>query len=212
MLRVLAVSGSLRKNSYNSALLRTLPALAPEGMEFDFFEGLDDLPLYSEDLDTERPPLAVARLRAAIAEHEAVVIATPEYLHALPGVVKNAIDWASRPISDPAFCGKVVLVLVATPGRALGFRSLADATQVLSGLRNVVVPAPEVVINSAQKVIVPDEEGGGWRLDDPAAGAFIGVQLRIMADLVEAGAARAVESAFKRRSSELARFFGRTPS
>ncbi|KPI19099.1 NADPH-dependent FMN reductase [Actinobacteria bacterium OK074] len=208
MPRVLAVSGSLRKDSYNSALLRVLPSLAPAGMEFDFFEGLQELPLYCEDLDTDQPPEAVVRLRTAIAEHEAVVIATPEYLHALPGVVKNAIDWASRPISAPALCGKVVLILVATPGRAYGFRSLADAAQVISGLRNVVVPAPEVVVNSAQNVIVPDESGG-WRLDDPAACAFIGVQLGIMADLVEAGVAKALESAFRQRSAELARFFQR---
>ncbi|MEU2425702.1 NAD(P)H-dependent oxidoreductase [Streptomyces sp. NPDC007851] len=206
MPRVLAVSGSLRKDSYNSALLRVLPSLAPAGMEFDFFEGLAELPLYCEDLDTEHPPAAVRRLRTAIAEHDAIVIATPEYLHALPGVVKNALDWASRPVSAPALSGKVVLVLVATPGRAFGFRSLADAAQIINALRNVVVPAPEVVVNSAQQVLVADGDGG-WRLEDPAARAFIGVQLGIMADLVEAGVAEAVESSFQRRSAELAQFF-----
>ncbi|MFE5857205.1 NAD(P)H-dependent oxidoreductase [Streptomyces sp. NPDC056500] len=205
---VLAISGSLRKDSYNSALLRALPQLAPEGMEFDFFEGLAGLPLYSEDLDAAEPPPAVARLRAAISGHDGIVIATPEYLHALPGVLKNAIDWASRPLSEPAFCGKAVLVLVATPARVNGFRALADASALLTGLRNVVVPAPEVVVNAVPDVVVPDGNGG-WRIDDPMTRAFIGVQLRILADLLETGAARALQSSFQRRTAELAGLLGR---
>ena len=202
-LRVLAISGSLRKDSYNTMLLRALPAIAPADMEFDYFDGLDEVPLYNEDLDGDPAPPAVARLREAIETHDGIVLATPEYLRGMPGVVKNALDWASRPVHRPAFAGKAVLVLVATPGRALGFRSLAETSRVLTGMRNVVVPAPEVVVNNADAVLAPDDDGG-WRLTDPGAQAFIGVQLEILADLMRANVARTIEESFRRRSAELA--------
>ncbi|WP_422769598.1 NAD(P)H-dependent oxidoreductase [Plantactinospora sp. WMMC1484] len=194
------MSGSLRRESYNSALLTALPALAPEGMEFDHFTGLGEVPPYDQDLEADPPP-AVLRWRAAVEAHDGIVLATPEYLRSLPGVMKNAIDWASRPVHTPPLSGKAVLVLVATPGRALGYRSLGDAQSLLTGLRNIVVPAPEVVINSAETALVPD--GDAWRLADPLSAAFIRLQLGLLADILESGMARLLEERFRARSAEI---------
>ncbi|MCC3774900.1 NADPH-dependent FMN reductase [Streptomyces sp. UNOB3_S3] len=202
MARCLAISGSLRRESLNGTLLRALPALAPEGLEFDFFPGLGNLPLYNQDLDGDRPPGAVTALREAIRAADGLVLVTPEYLHGLPGVVKNAIDWASRPVTDPALTGKAVVVLVATTGRALGFRSRSDAVQLLTELCNVVVPAPEVVLNSAQDTLTREPDGT-IRITDPMTEALIRVQLHTLADLIDSGAARTLSASVR---GHLARF------
>jgi chromate reductase len=194
--RVLAMSGSLREGSYNRALVRALPALAPAGMEFEFFDGLGELPLYNEDLDVEPVPAAVARLRDAVRAADGIVLATPEYLHGLPGVVKNALDWASRPVADPPLCGKGVVVLVATTGRAFGFRALAEATQVFVHLRNTVIPAPEVVVNSAHDVLVTEPDGT-VRVADPVAVKLLRIQLNMLADVLSAKSARVVAESLR---------------
>ncbi|WP_431727305.1 NADPH-dependent FMN reductase [Verrucosispora sp. TAA-831] len=199
-MRILAVSGSLRRDSYNRALLSALPKLAPAGMAFDHFTDLGAVPPYDQDLEVDPPP-AVVRWRAAVAAHKGIVLATPEYSRGLPGVVKNALDWASRPVQAPPLSGKAVLVLVATSGRALGYRSLGDAQSLLTGMRNIVVPAPEVVINSAETALVPD--GDGWRLADPMAEAFVAIQLGLLADIVESGMAQLLEERFRARSAEV---------
>ena len=183
MSRVLALSGSLRKDSMNSLLLRTLPALAPAGLKWDTFDDLGDLPVYDQDRDTDPPPASVARLRAAISAADGLVIATPEYNHSIPGVLKNAIDWASRPTKAPALIGKGVVVLVATVGRATGFRALADTTRVLNNMGNIVVPSPEIVINTAHSVIGCTPEGEPT-LSDPVAVKLIQVQLNVLAELL----------------------------
>jgi chromate reductase len=208
-LRVLAISGSLRRGSYNTALVGALPELAPPDMTFDVFRGLGDLPLYNEDLEGPAgpgTPPAVLRWRQALDEYDGIVLCTPEYSRSLPGVVKNAFDWASRPPHRPSLSGKVVLVLVATPGRALGYRGLSEARTVLTGMRNLVVPAPEVVINSAAAVL---EQGDGTVpvLTDPIARGLIGVQLTILGDLVRAGAGRLLEESFRRHIAGLAAAF-----
>ena len=206
MPRILAISGSLRAGSFNTQLLRALPAIAPDGMEFEFFDGMADIPLYNQDLDVEPPPPAVAKLRDAIRAADGIVLATPEYLHALPGVVKNALDWASRPPTDPALTGKGVVVLVATIGRTFGLRGIADATQVFAHLRNVVVPAPEVVINTAHEVLVTEEDGT-VRINDPMAVALVQVQLHMLADLISSGAASSVSDALERHTGKLIALF-----
>jgi chromate reductase len=211
MVRILAISGSLRADSWNTRLLRTLPDIAPPGMEFQFFDGLAEVPLYNQDLDVDPPPPGVARLRAAIRAADGIVLATPEYLHGLPGVVKNALDWASRPAVDPALTGKGVVVLVATIGRTLGVRGLAEAERVFTHLRNVVVPAPEVVVNSAHEVLVTDADGA-VRLSDPVAAGLIRLQLEMLAELVASGAAGAVSAALDRRKPELLGLIARRPN
>ena len=96
-MRVLAISGSLRAASYNTALLRAAAQLAPDGVEVQLYEGLDRLPPYNEDHDNDDPPPEVARLREEIASADAVLFSTPEYNGTMPGQLKNAVDWASRP-------------------------------------------------------------------------------------------------------------------
>jgi len=183
MSRVLAMSGSLRRDSMNSLLLRALPALSPAGLKWDTFDGLGDLPVYDQDRDTDPPLAPVARLREAISAADGLVIATPEYNHAIPGVLKNAIDWASRPTAAPSLIGKGVAVLVATIGRATGFRALADTTRVLNNMGNIVVPSPEIVINTAHSVISCAPEGEPT-LSDPIAAKLIQVQLNVLAELL----------------------------
>jgi chromate reductase, NAD(P)H dehydrogenase (quinone) len=114
-MRVLAISGSLRAASYNTALLRAAAELAPDGVEVERYGGLERLPPYNEDLDTEAPAAEVARLRAAIGSADAVLFATPEYNGTLPGQLKHAVDWASRPYGPPSsLWGKPVAVIGAS--------------------------------------------------------------------------------------------------
>src|SRR5467141_3152624 len=118
MTRVLAVSGSLRAASHNTALLRAAIEAAPEGVEVELFDpsGIADLPLYDQDLELEGPPEPVARLREAWGSADAILFATPEYNGSIPGGLKNAIDWASRPFADTVLRNKPVAVIGASTG------------------------------------------------------------------------------------------------
>jgi chromate reductase len=114
-MRVLAISGSLRAASYNTALLRAAAELAPDSVTFEFYEGLGELPHYSEDSDGDLTPPQAVRLREAIAGADAVVIATPEYNTTMPSQVKGIVDWGSRPDRQTAaLWGKPVLVVGAS--------------------------------------------------------------------------------------------------
>src|SRR5215216_6088219 len=99
-MRILAISGSLRRDSHNTRLLRAAANMLPPGAELELFDGLGAVPPYNEDADVEPPPEGVERLRAAIAEADALLISTPEYNASIPGVLKNAVDWGSRPFPD----------------------------------------------------------------------------------------------------------------
>jgi chromate reductase len=113
-MRVLGISGSLRAGSYNTALLQAAAELAPEGVELELYDGLHELPPYNEEHDTDVPPAAVARLRDAIASADAVLFATPEYNGSMPGQLKQALDWGSRPYQQSALWGKPVAVIGAS--------------------------------------------------------------------------------------------------
>jgi chromate reductase len=114
-MRILTISGSLRKRSHNTALLRAAGELAPEGVEVVQYDGLDRLPHYNEDHDTEDPHGEVQRLREAIARADLVLISTPEYNGSVPGHLKTAVDWASRPFGQgSALWGKPVAVIGAS--------------------------------------------------------------------------------------------------
>src|SRR5438067_6073730 len=115
-LRILGISGSLRRGSHNANLLRAAAEQLPPGVELEVFDGLRELPPYDPDLDVEPADPAVARLREAIADADGVLIATPEYNGSLPGLLKNALDWASRPFPDNALRGKPVAVIGASTG------------------------------------------------------------------------------------------------
>jgi chromate reductase len=114
-MNVLAISGSLRAGSHNAALLRAAAELAPDGVEFESYTGLELLPPYNEDHDTDEPPFEVARLRDAIASADAVLFATPEFNGTVPGQLKHALDWASRPYGQASsLWGKPVAVVGAS--------------------------------------------------------------------------------------------------
>jgi chromate reductase len=113
-MRVLALSGSLRAASHNTALLRAAAELAPDGVQVELYDGLDLRPADNEDRDTDQPPAEVARLREAIAGADAVLFATPEYNGTIPGHLKTAVDWASRPHRSSSLWGKPVAVVGAS--------------------------------------------------------------------------------------------------
>jgi chromate reductase, NAD(P)H dehydrogenase (quinone) len=114
-MRVLAISGSLRAQSHNTGLLREAARLAPDGVTVELYEGLEDLPPYNEDRDTETPPREVMRLRDQIAAADALLISTPEYNGTVPGQLKHAVDWASRPYGrSAALWGKPIAVVGAS--------------------------------------------------------------------------------------------------
>jgi len=115
-MRLLAISGSLRQESHNTRLLREVAGQAPAGVEVTYFEGLKAIPPYDQDDDVEPAPAPVAELREAIARADAILIATPEYNSSVPGVLKNAVDWASRPREATPLQGKPAAVIGATTG------------------------------------------------------------------------------------------------
>ena len=131
-IRILGLSGSLRSGSHNTALLRAAALSLPSGVELEVFDGLRDLPAYDADLDTaETEPESVARLRAAIAEADGVLISTPEFNGSIPGALKNALDWASRPFPDNALKGKPVAVVGASTGLFGAVWAQAETRKVL---------------------------------------------------------------------------------
>ena len=114
-LRVLAISGSLRAASFSTTILRALDHQHFPGIAMSL-KTLEDIPLYNQDLDTEPALSPVAILRAEVQSSDGLVIATPEYNHGIPGVLKNALDWASRPAFASCFVGKPVLIITSAPG------------------------------------------------------------------------------------------------
>jgi chromate reductase len=133
-MRVLGISGSLRSGSYNTRLLRQAGELLPGGVELEAFDGLRDLPPYDADEDGKPAPEAVQRLREAIGSADALLIATPEFNSSVPGVLKNAIDWASRPFPDNALRGKPALVIGASTGMFGAVWAQAETRKVLGAL------------------------------------------------------------------------------
>src|SRR6478672_8453861 len=131
-MRVLGISGSLRRDSHNTALLRHVGELfEAEGAEFVIYDGLRELPPYDEDDDTGNGPEAVARLRAAVAQADAVFFTTPEYNSSIPGALKNAIDWVSRPLASNPLRNKPVAVIGASTGAFGAVWAQAELRKVL---------------------------------------------------------------------------------
>jgi chromate reductase, NAD(P)H dehydrogenase (quinone) len=146
-MNVLGVSGSLRKNSFNSAALHAAQALAPQGMSIKIAE-IGDFPLYNEDVRAAGFPAPVERFRSEIAAADALLFVTPEYNFSVPGVLKNAIDWASRPPNQP-FSEKPVALMGASGGPVGTARAQYHLRQVLYGLNAFLVNKPEVFIGQA---------------------------------------------------------------
>ena len=146
-IRVLGIAGSLRRGSYNQAALRAAQQLAPEGMTIDIFD-LNGIPLFNQD-DEKNPPPRVAEFKQQIRAADAILIVTPEYNYSVPGVLKNAIDWASRPYGDSAWQGKVAAVMGASPGTLGSARAQYHLRQMFVFLNMYAVNQPEVMISDA---------------------------------------------------------------
>jgi chromate reductase len=158
-MRILAISGSLREHSFNSALARAAAELAPPGVELELFERLAELPLYDADIDAEGEdaPDAVDDLRERIDEADALLVVTPEYNGSISGALKNAIDWASRPPGGgAALWGKTVAVAGATTGQYGAIWAQQDLRRIL-GIAGARVIAGELPVARAQNAF--DESG-----------------------------------------------------
>ena len=138
-MKVLAFSGSLRSDSYNTKLLRAAARLLPDGAELELWDRLKEVPPYDEDDDVESAPAAVAALRAAIAGADALLFATPEYNSSIPGQLKNALDWVSRPLAKNPLRGKPVAVVGASTGAFGAVWSQAELRKVLGAMGARVV-------------------------------------------------------------------------
>jgi chromate reductase len=164
---VLGISGSLRRDSHNTRLLRAAGEFVEQqGAEFEVFDGLKAIPPYDEDDDTEPASQPVAELRQAIADADAVLVATPEYNASIPGVLKNAIDWASRPRATTVLRNKPVAVTGASTGRFGAVWAQLEARKVLAsaGARVLdaghAVPQADQHFDEAGRLTTPDHRSG----------------------------------------------------
>jgi chromate reductase, NAD(P)H dehydrogenase (quinone) len=155
-MKILGISGSLRRGSYNTSLLGAAAGLLPDEVEFELWGGLKEVPPYDEDDDTEEAPAAAAALRAAIAGADAVLFATPEYNSSVPGQLKNAIDWVSRPLATNPLRNKPVAVVGASTGAFGAVWSQGELRKVLAATGARVVEG-EVAVGHAPTRF--DEEG-----------------------------------------------------
>ena len=140
-MRVLGISGSLRRGSLNSALLRTAAERLPAGVELVPFERLAEIPPFDEDAEAGPAPDAVRDLREAIRGADAVLVATPEYSHSLPGQLKNALDWASRPSGQSALTGKPAAGIGASKSMFGGVWAQAELRKVMGAMGGRVIEA-----------------------------------------------------------------------
>ena len=157
MLRVLGISGSLRAESHNTKLLRAAGELMPDDVELVVFEELKAVPPYDEDDDRDPVPEGAQRLRDALAGADAVLIATPEYNSSVPGQLKNALDWASRPLSTNVLRNKPVAVIGASTGMFGAVWAQAELRKVLAAIGARVVEG-EVAVGHAQTRFDSDGE------------------------------------------------------
>ena len=185
MTRVLAISGSLRRDSYNTALLRAATFRAPAGVELELWDGLKAVPPYDEDDDGDLVPAAVTALRSAVAGADAVLFATPEYNHSIPGALKNAIDWLSRPFATNPLRNKPVAVVGASTGIFGAVWAQAELRKVLGAVGARVLDRELAVGQAADRI------DGGRLADDETGQALADV----LYDLDAAAQARDVAMA-----------------
>jgi chromate reductase len=146
---ILGIAGSLREGSYNRAALRAAQTLAPEGVTIETFD-IKGLPGFSQD-DETNPPAQVVELKQRIRDADAILFVTPEYNYSVPGVLKNAIDWASRPYGDSAWTRKPVAIMGASVGTLGTARAQYHLRQMFVFLNMFAVNQPEVMISQAHK-------------------------------------------------------------
>jgi chromate reductase, NAD(P)H dehydrogenase (quinone) len=184
-MRVLGLSGSLREGSHNGALLRAAASALPAGVELEIWDGLRKVPPFDEDAEAGPTPIAVAELRRAIAAADAVLVATPEYNGSLPGQLKNALDWASRPHADNPLRGKPAAVVGASTGLFGAVWAQADGRRILTAIGARVLDA-ELPVGTAHEAFGDDGE-----LADPAARESLQVLLGDLLATADAACAMA---------------------
>jgi chromate reductase len=173
--RVLGIAGSLRRESYNRAALRAATQLVPDGATIDIFE-LDGIPGFNQD-EEQNPPVKVVNLKRRIREADAILIVTPEYNYSVPGLLKNAIDWASRPYGDSAWNGKPAAIMGASIGAIGTARAQYHLRQMFVFLNMYPINLPEVMIGNASERF--DAKGN---LTDDATKDFIRQLLQNLVD------------------------------
>lgn len=173
--RILGIAGSLRRESYNRAALRAATQLVPEGATIDIFE-LEGIPGFNQD-EEQKPPAKVVEFKQHIREADAILFVTPEYNYSVPGVLKNAIDWASRPYGDSAWNGKPAAIMGASIGAIGTARAQYHLRQMFVFLNMFPINQPEVMIGNAQDRF--DSQGN---LTDDATKEFI---RQLLQNLVE---------------------------
>jgi chromate reductase len=152
-MRVLGISGSLRRESHNSALLRAAAERLPAGAELVVFGRLGEIPPYDEDVEAQGLPEPVRDLRAAVRDADAVLVATPEYNHSIPGQLKNALDWVSRPAGQSALNGKPAAAIGASTGMFGAVWAQAELRKVLGAMGGRVIEA-ELPVGRANEQLV----------------------------------------------------------
>ena len=176
-MKLLAISGSLRRDSHNTKLLRAAEELVPAVMEFKLWDRLKEIPPYDEEDDVDPAPAAVAAFRAAIAQADAILIATPEYNSSIPGQLKNAIDWASRPLATNVLRNKPIAVIGASTGAFGAVWSQAELRKVLGATGARVVDA-DVALGHAHTKFGED----GELLDEAARDQLAEVVVTLLAE------------------------------
>lgn len=164
---IVALAGSLRQGSFNRALLRAAQELAPDGMVIDIFD-LAPIPLYNGDVEAQGDPEGVADLKNAIRAADGVLMATPEYNHGVPAVMKNAVDWASRPPQGAPLAGKPVALIGASPGITGTARGQSQLRQAFEFTNSYAMPQPELLVFKAHEKF--DQDG---RLTDETTRQFL---------------------------------------
>jgi chromate reductase len=159
--RILAISGSLRDASNTTALLRALREEAPEGVEVQLWDGLKGIPPYDQDDDVVPGPAPVEALRSLVREADAVFFATPEYNSSIPGALKNALDWASRPLATNVFRNKPVAAIGSSAGAFGGVWAAAELRKVLGAMGARVTDVELAVGHAGDKL-----DADGWLVDD----------------------------------------------
>ena len=172
-INILGFAGSLRKGSYNKAVLRAAAALAPKDGKLEIFD-LEGIPPFNQDLE-QTPPPKVKEFKAKIKAADAILFVTPEHNYSVPGVLKNAIDWASRPYGDNAFEGKPAAIMSASTGMLGGARAQYHLRQMLVFLNMHPLNRPEVMVAVANQKV--DEKGD---LTDEKTKEFIKAQLEAL--------------------------------
>jgi chromate reductase len=166
-IRIVAFAGSLRRASYNRGLIRAAVGSAPPGFSFDVLD-LSDIQLYNQDVEDAGEPGPVKAFKRAIADADAMLVATPEYNHGVPGVLKNALDWASRPRVTSPLKDKPVAIMGASPGKGSTARAQAQLRESFVFTGACVMPQPELLISSAASHF--DDDGN---LTDPDLRALV---------------------------------------